>query len=108
MVKSDAYGRFDQRLWAEAPSSAYVANDITNRQKMLGDVIRTVVRNNHKESIIKTLGPSEDPDYFASSGRDLIYRTGPQRDSMFAIDSEWLLLWFGADGRVSRYEVWSD
>ena len=75
---------------------------------MLGDVVRKVVVNGTKDNIVAQLGPSEDSEYFESTGRDLIYWTGPQRDSPFAIDSEWLLIWVDPNGRVSRYEILSD
>lgn len=99
---------FNQRVWATPSSSEFVDGDITERQKMLGDVVTSIVAGGDKESILAKLGPSEDVGYFASSGRDLIYRTGPQRDSVFAIDSEWLLIWFDANGRTLRYEIRSD
>lgn len=99
---------FDQELWSARSSSQYISADITARQKMLGDVIRTIVVNGNKQDILDKLGPSESDGYFSSSGRDLIYRTGPQRDSLFAIDSEWLLIWFDSTGHTSRYEIRSD
>lgn len=100
--------QFDQQIWAAPASSQFTKGDITDRQKMLGDVVRQIVINGTKDDIVAKLGPSEDDGYFSSSGRDLIYCTGPQRDSVFAIDSEWLLIWFDSDGRTSRYEIWSD
>jgi hypothetical protein len=100
--------RFDQQLWKSSSSLEERSDAITMRQQMLGDVIRSVVRNNSKESIVKLLGPSEDDSYFSESGRDLIYNTGPQRDSVMRIDSEWLLIWFDSSGRASRYEIRSD
>ena len=54
------------------------------------------------------LGPSLDTRYVASSGRDLIYLLGPERDSMFGVDSEWLLIWLDGSGRFERYQVWTD
>lgn len=116
-LSSSAYARglptgsfakeFDQQLWDKPSSSKYVNGDITERQKMLGDTVRTIVVNGSKENIIATLGQSEDDAYFSSTGRDLIYCMGPQRDS-FPVDDEWLLIWFDSDGRTTRYEIWSD
>ena len=54
------------------------------------------------------LGSSLDTPYFASSGRDLIYLLGRERDSMFLVDSEWLLNWLDSSGRFERYQVWTD
>lgn len=31
-----------------------------------------------------------------------------ERDSMFGLDSEWLLIWLDGSGRFERYEVWTD
>jgi hypothetical protein len=117
-IGSAAYGRglppgsfvskFDQRIWASESSLKHVSGDITDRQKMLGDVVQQLVANGTKAKIIAMLGPSDDSGYFKSSGRDLIYCTGPQRDSPFPIDNEWLLIWFDQSGRTSRYEIWSD
>ena len=98
---------FDQQLWATPSSSEYVNGDITERQKMLGDAVQTIVVNGSKQKIIDTLGQSEGDGYFSSSGRDLIYCMGPQRDS-FPIDDEWLLIWFDSKGRTTRYEIWAD
>lgn len=75
---------------------------------MLGDVVHRVVSEGTRDEIIAKLGPSEDDGYLSSSGRDVIYCTGPQRNSSFAIDNEWLLIWFDSDGHTSRYEIRSD
>jgi len=99
--------RFDQSVWMRDESSHGAGGDITNRQKMLGDVIRSVVVNGTKESITECLG-SPDSGVFSSLNPGLLYITGPQRDSFFAIDSEWLLIWFDENGRTLRYEIRSD
>lgn len=99
---------FNRQEWAHLASNQYVPGDMTTRQKMLGDVIHSVVRNKSKASIVALLGRSDGGEYFAESGRDLIYHMGPQRDSVFATDDEWLLIWFDSTDRVSRYEVRSD
>ena len=70
--------------------------------------IRNVIKGGDKASIIAQLGPSEDDDYFASSGRDLIYCTGPQRDSLVRIDSERLLVWLDEQGKTEKYEIRTD
>lgn len=95
---------FDQQDWASAHLSW--KGDITARQKMLGDVINKFVINGHQDEIVEELGPS-DGGPFDSSGRDLIYRLGPQRDG-FPIDDEWLLIWCDEQRRVVRYDVWTD
>lgn len=99
---------FNQQAWKTPTSSEFVRGDITERQKMLGDVVTSFVVDGDKETILAQLGPSENDVYFESSGRDLIYCTGPQRDSFFPIDNEWLLIWFDAKGLTARYEIRSD
>lgn len=54
------------------------------------------------------LGTSLDTPYFQSTGRDLIYVTGPERDSLFSIDSEWLLIWVDENGIYKRHAVVTD
>lgn len=41
---------------------------------------------------------------FAESDTDLIHLLGPQRGP-FGVDSDWLLIWIGEDGRFVRCEV---
>ena len=54
------------------------------------------------------LGPSLDTPYFQRTGRHLIYVLGPERDSYFVIDSEWLLIWLDSAGRFKRYAIYTD
>jgi hypothetical protein len=99
---------FDRAGWQDAGSADYVAGDITPRQKMLGDVVESVLPGRSRAELEKILGPSLETAYFRSSGRDLIYVLGPQRDSYLAIDSEWLLIWLDKDGRFRRYAIATD
>ena len=75
---------------------------------MLGDLVTRVLPGRNKEEIEDLLGESMETSYFRGTGRDLIYPTGPQRDSFLAIDSEWLLIWCDRKGRFERYEIRSD
>jgi hypothetical protein len=99
---------FDATVWQDPSSSEFVKDDITPRQKMLNQVVREVIPGRTRAEVEALLGPSLDTPYFASIGRDLIYVTGPQRDSLFAIDSEWLLIWLDQQGRVARFDIVSD
>jgi hypothetical protein len=99
---------FDRAAWNHPRSSDSVEGDITPRQKMLADVVNRVLPGKTRQEIEEKLGASLDSPYFGSSGRDLIYVTGPERDSMFAIDSEWLLIWLDESGRFERYEIATD
>lgn len=99
---------FDGQVWRDKSSAEYVNGDITPRQKMLGAVIAEVVQGGDKESIVEQLGPPDAVSFFSELSPSLIYCTGPQRDSFFRIDSEWLLIWLDEQGRTKRYEIRSD
>ena len=100
--------RFDQVAWRQPTSTEFVVGDITVRQKMLGDVVDNYLSGRSRAEIESTLGPSLDSPYFRGTGRDLIYVLGPQRDSYFVIDSEWLLIWLDSAGRFERYAIYTD
>src|SRR5262245_29193315 len=100
--------QFDRAVWHDPRSADYAEGDITPRQKMLADVITNILPGRTRPELEDILGPSLDTFYFASTGRDLIYVLGPQRDSFFAIDSEWLLIWLDKDGRFKRYAIAND
>jgi hypothetical protein len=53
------------------------------------------------------LGPSDDGGVLSEeeTRRELVYSTGPQRDSAFAIDSEWLTILLDRGGRVRSVEL---
>ncbi len=84
-------------------------SDVSVRQEMIKDLVENVLPGKTKEEIAVLLGPSVQTGYFSSKAdRDFIYTTGPERTSIFAIDSEWLLIWVGEDGRFARYELLTD
>lgn len=95
--------RFDRSEWLESNP----IGGITPRQKMLSSVVR-MLPGQSREQLEQMLGPSLDTEYFKSSGRDLIYFLGPERDSFFGIDSEWLLVWLNSNGMFERYEIATD
>jgi hypothetical protein len=99
---------FDPAIWKAPGSGEFISGDITPRQKMLGDVVANVLPGRGREELTALLGPSLDTTYFASTGRDMIYVLGPERTSLFAIDSEWLLIWLDESGRFERYEIAGD
>lgn len=98
--------KFDRGSWAASPP--YVPGDITPRQKMLGDVVENLLPGKSRSEIEALLGRSEVTSYFCETGRDLIYMTGPERDTPFSIDSEWLLIWLDENGRFRRYAIYRD
>jgi hypothetical protein len=108
--------RFDSAQWKDEAASESAGADISVRQKMLGDVVSNVLPGRDRRDLEEMLGPSLntpyfpslDTPYFANTGRDLIYVLGRERDSMFGVDSEWLLIWLDGSGRFERYQVWTD
>ncbi|MBY6189931.1 hypothetical protein KUV22_05800 [Microbulbifer agarilyticus] len=99
---------FDSALWKSEHSTVDFDDDlISSRQKMLGDLLRNVIPGKSGDEIRHLLGAPADIRR-AGGGYDFIYYMGPQRDSFFPVDSEWLLIWLDSDGYFERYELYSD
>lgn len=58
-----------------------------------------------QEEVLTLLGPPTDTSYF--SDWDAVYWLGPER-GFLRLDSEWLVLRFDAEGRVSDYQLVRD
>jgi hypothetical protein len=99
---------FDSVLWQSPGSENFVRGDITPRQKMLGSILEQLGEGVSRSEIERFLGPSLETQYFSNSERDLIYVLGPERDALFGLDSEWLLIWLDDSDKLERYEVWRD
>ena len=98
--------RFDSNLWKNSESAPLPQDLVTLRQKMLKDAVEDILPGKSKEEIIDLLGPSTETPNFR--GRyDLIYVLGPERDSIFGIDYEWLLIHL-KDGKFQKYSIHSD
>jgi hypothetical protein len=100
--------RFASVVWRQETSIESDAGGISVRQKMLGDLVENVLPGRSRAYIESILGPSLDTSYFRHTGRDLMYVLGPERNSYFAIDEEWLLIWLDARGRFERYAIVTD
>lgn len=74
---------------------------------MVKDLVENHLPGKSKDQIEKILGQSQDVGYFFQTGRDLIYRLGPEKSYM-AIDSEWLLIWLDEDGNYERSDFATD
>jgi hypothetical protein len=98
--------KFDSDVWKSKNSINRTSDGISERQKMLIDVLK-LIHNKPKSEIIILLGSGSDSEYFKSSGRDLLYILGPER-SYISIDSEWLLLWFDENNILIKYEIRTD
>jgi len=100
--------RFDPNSWKL--ESSYIETDekfITKRQKMLGDLVTNVLPGKTESEIESLLGQSLDSPYGGNS-RDMIYYTGPIRDSYVPIDSEWLLIWIDESKKFEKYALHND
>jgi hypothetical protein len=58
-----------------------------------------------EDEVLTLLGPPTDTKYF--SDWDAVYWLGPER-GFLCLDSEWLVLRFDAEGRVSEYQLVRD
>jgi hypothetical protein len=76
------------------------------RQEMVDDLLANPLKlGMHKNEVEQLIGP---PDRHPRSHTgDWNYRLGAERN-MFSADSEWLVIDFDADGRVSRAERYID
>lgn len=99
---------FDPGVWQDPNSSQFIQGDITPRQKMLGSLVERLGTSLTRAELEALLGPSLDTPYFESTGRDLIYMLGPERDSFIRIDSEWLLIWLDDTDHFDRYGIYTD
>ena len=100
--------QFDRDVWQRPDSTAPVDSDITPRQQMLGDLLKNILPGRSRAEIEDLLGPSLETSYCADYGCDLIFMLGPQRDSLFPIDSESLVIWLDDSGRFDRYGIYTD
>jgi hypothetical protein len=58
-----------------------------------------------RDEVLSKLGAPTDTGKFAGDG--LVYWLGPERSSI-SVDSEWLVVRIGADGKVSEVDIRSD
>ena len=99
---------FDESVWKSPKGLELDENNITLRQKMLGDLVNNHLIGKGKERVVAMLGePSSkmDPD---GEGPSLSYPTGFERQSYMRIDSEWLLIVFDSSGIANDYSVGVD
>ena len=76
------------------------------RLTMVDDLLaRHQLRGLSRDSVERLLGPRDDTPCWRDW--DLVYWLGPER-GLIRIDSEWLVLRLGANGRVSEYRIVRD
>lgn len=91
---------FDPLLWSDSHTPASVrlrmADDLVSNKKLIGLA---------RQEVVARLGEPPKTEYFKEF--DLVYYLGPER-GFISIDSEWLLLNLGPDGRVQRATIARD
>ena len=91
---------FDPSLWGNSQTPASVrlrmADDLVDNQKLIGFT---------RQEVVARLGEPPKTEYFKEF--DMVYYLGPERGFM-SIDSEWLVLKLGPDGRVVRATIAND
>lgn len=76
------------------------------RLTMIDDLTaRHALRGLSRDSVEQLLGPRDSTDYFREW--DLVYWLGPER-GFLRLDSEWLVLDLGSNGRVTAYDIVRD
>jgi hypothetical protein len=81
----------------------------TTRQKMLGSLVERFTPDQDRADLEALLGPSLETAYFQSTGRDLIYRLGPERETrslrsaLSGFSSGSTIL-----GTFERFEIYTD
>lgn len=100
--------QFDAALWKSTEAFESDKDNVSHRQKMLGDLVENHLLGKKREHIIAMLGePSTkmDPD---GNGPSLSYPTGYERGSYMGIDSEWLIIKFDSSGIADSYYIGTD
>jgi len=91
---------FDPSLWGNSHTLASVrlrmADDLVDNKKLIGLM---------RQEVVARLGEPPKTEYFKEF--DLVYYLGPERGFM-SIDSEWLVMKLGPDGRVVRATIARD
>jgi len=90
---------FDSMIW-RAGVDAAAPSDRTVRLRMVDDLLaRRLLERRTRAEVVALLGVPPSTSYFRQY--DLVYYLGPER-GFISIDSEWLGVRFGADGRVEE------
>ena len=94
---------FDSTIWKTSLTSDSLD---PIRLRMVDDLLhRHRLRGMRREEVASLLGTPPKTDYFRNY--DFVYWLGPER-GYISVDSEWLAIKFGEDGRVIKALVVSD
>jgi len=92
---------FDSASWRDERS----LHDGT-RERMADRLVgRHTLQGKTRSEVVSLLGEPPPTGYF--SDWDLVYFLGPER-GFWSIDSEWLVVRFGQDGRVAEFRIVRD
>lgn len=95
--------QFDAQRWQDR-TRAYSRDAV--RGCMVDDLLRRrLLEGRTRDEVVALLGEPRRSVFFGDY--DLVYWLGPER-SLLSIDSEWLLLRLGADGRVTEIRLATD
>ena len=98
---------FDSELWI-ADDAIVVKEGITNRQKMLGDVVGNVLPGKSRNEIIRNLGlfsnDSNHPLVDDLNQPTLVFYLGPARRDFKGVSAEWLRIYLDPSGHFEKYE----
>jgi hypothetical protein len=100
--------KFDPELWRKQDTIEHDAF-WPPRLCMVDDLISSRALDDLTEhEVVQLLGPPHDKSFpFGSTRCDIHYYLGPER-GFYRIDSEWLFITFGHDGKVNRYWLYRD
>lgn len=94
---------FDANAWRSQNSTA---GQPSVRQRMVSDLTESGrLMRMTKSEVLSLLGPADGGEYFREWG--LAYKLGAER-GFISIDSEWLVIRFGHDKRVTEVKVLRD
>ena len=93
---------FDSDIWI-ADDSTVQKSGITDRQKMLGDVVEHVLPGKSRNEIIRLLGLSSDD----SNQETLNYYLGPTRGDLSGIHTEFLRVHFDTSAHYKDHSIFT-
>ena len=94
---------FNTELWI-ADDSTVVNENITVRQKMVGDVVENILPGKSRNEVIRLLGLSSDDSHQPT----LNYYLGPLRGDFSEMHIEILKIHFNSSGHYEKYAIITD
>ncbi|MGD8191228.1 hypothetical protein ACQCN2_14710 [Brevibacillus ginsengisoli] len=86
---------FHHERWrTEQDKRVFMVDDLLQRHNLSGM---------NRQAIYELLGNPSETEYFKEKD-NIVYWLGPGR-GLVGIDNEWLVIWFDANDRVTRYEI---